>query len=80
MTSIPSQAKTENPLSDLEKHRRSQLYARLTYVTIILIFLSVCGTAVFFTMQSESHKEGFRAIEVEKPISFVDYTYVKKKK
>ncbi|HEY9745360.1 MAG TPA: hypothetical protein V6C99_03995 [Oculatellaceae cyanobacterium] len=69
----------EKTLSDREKHRRSQLYARLTYVAIILIFVTVCGTAVFFTMQMERQKEGFRAIEVSKPISFFDYTYVKKK-
>jgi len=76
MTSVTS---SERPLSDREKHRRSQLYARITYASILLIFFSVCATAVFFTMQMESHKEGFRAIEVSKPISFVDYTYVKKK-
>ena len=76
MTSITS---SEKPLSDREKHRRSQFYARITYVSIIFIFLSVCATAVFFTMQMESQKEGFKAIEVAKPISFFDYTYVKKK-
>jgi hypothetical protein len=76
MTSATSSPKN---LSDLEKHRRAQLYARITYGSIILIFLTVCGTAVFFTMQMESRKEGFKAIEVAKPISFFDYTYVKKK-
>jgi hypothetical protein len=76
MTSITS---TEKPISDREKHRRSQLYARITYASIILIFLSVCATAVFFTMRIEGEKEGFKAIEVSKPISFFDYTYVKKK-
>lgn len=67
-------------LSDLEKHRRSQLYARLTYVGIILIFVSVCAVAVLTTMSNESKREGFRPIEVSKPISFFDYTYVKKDK
>ena len=76
MSSITS---SEKSLSDREKHRRSQLYARITYVGIILVFVTVCATAVFFSMQMESHKEGFRAIEVSKPISFFDYTYVKKK-
>lgn len=69
----------EKPISDLEKHRRAQFYARVTYATIIVAFVSICATAVIFTMQSESHKEGFQAIEVAKPISFFDYTYVKKK-
>lgn len=73
-TSTPQQN-----LSDREKLRRSQLYARLTYACIILVFVSVCATAVFFSIQMESHKEGFKAIEVSKPISFFDYTYVKKK-
>lgn len=67
-------------LSDGEKHRRSQLYATLTYGGVILVFVSVCAMAVFFSMQAESNRQGFRPIEVTKPISFFDYTYVKKDK
>lgn len=65
-------------LSPLEKHRRSQLYARLTYVMIMGIFLTICAVAVTTMMAMEREKEGFRAIELSKPISFFDYTYVKK--
>lgn len=63
-------------LSPQEKHRRAQLYARLTYGGIIITFLTVIGVAVSVTMYNESHKEGFRAIHLAKPISFIDYTYV----
>ena len=66
-------------LTSAEKNRRAQLYARLTYVAIIVIFLSVCGIAVGTTMYTESHKETFHAIHLSKPISFIDYTYVDKK-
>src|SRR4051794_35505278 len=59
-----------------EKRRRAKLYARLTYVGVILIFLTICTIAVIATMQHEREKEGFRAIHVSKPISFFDYTYV----
>jgi hypothetical protein len=76
---MPLYARSKSRLTNPEKHRKSQLYARLTYAAIILTFLSVCSTAVFFTMQMESKKTGFRAIHVKKPISFFDYTYVDKK-
>jgi hypothetical protein len=65
-------------ISAAEKHRRSQLYARLTYVGIIVVFVSVCAVAVLSTMNTEANREGFRPIEVSKPISFFDYSYVKK--
>jgi hypothetical protein len=65
-------------LSPAEKHRRAQWYARLTYLAVMVIFVSICAVAVVSTMQRERAKEGFRAIRVEKPISFFDYTYVGK--
>lgn len=68
------------PITDAEKHRRAKLYARLTYAAIIIVFLSVCTVAVLTTMNIESQREGYRPIEVSKPISFFDYTYVKKDK
>ncbi|WP_303672787.1 hypothetical protein [Vampirovibrio chlorellavorus] len=71
---------SQKSLSDIEKHRRSQLYARLTYVGIILVFVSLCAVAVLVTMSNEAKREGFRPIEVSKPISFFDYSYVKKDK
>lgn len=67
-------------ISAAEKHRRAQLYARLTYGGIIVIFVSVCAIAVITTMNIEANREGYRPIEVSKPISFFDYTYVKKDK
>ncbi len=65
-------------MTSKEKHRRSQWYARLTYVAIIVAFMSVCAIAVLSTMKTESERQGFRPIHVAKPISFVDYTYVDK--
>jgi|GEM_PF-1962581 len=76
---MPLYARSKSRLSNPEQHRRSQLYARFTYAAIILSFMGVCATAVVLTMQAESHKTGFRAIHVKKPISFIDYTYVDKK-
>lgn len=64
------------PISDAEKHRRATLYARLTYGAIILLFLGVCTVAVVATMVREKQKDGFQAIQLSKPISFFDYTYV----
>lgn len=61
---------SQKPLSDIEKHRRSQLYARLTYVGIILVFVSLCTVAVLVTMSNESKRDGFQPIEDSKPISF----------
>jgi hypothetical protein len=78
--SIPNSSPTTPVISDVEKHRRAQLYARLTYAGVIVVFLSVCAIAVLATMKHESEKEGFRAIHVAKPISFFDYTYVDKNK
>jgi hypothetical protein len=71
---------SKSTLTAQEKHRQSQRIARFTYAGIILTFLSVCGVAVFFTMQMEQNKSGFKAIHVQKPISFFDYTYVDKDK
>lgn len=66
------------PLSPAEKHRKAQLYARLTYGAIIVTFVTICAVAVLTTMNTEQNKEGFQAIHLEKPISFFDYTYVDK--
>lgn len=63
-------------LSPAEKHRRAKLYARLTYLMIVVAFVSVCAVAVIVTMNTEREKESFRAIHLSKPISFFDYTYV----
>lgn len=60
-----------------EDHKKAQIFARLTYAGIMLMFLSLCAVAVFVTMQQEKNKDGFRAIEVSQPISFIDKTYLK---
>ena len=65
-------------LSPAEKHRRAQWAARVAYLAVMLIFVSICAIAVTSTMQHEREKEGFHAIRVKKPISFFDYTYVSK--
>jgi len=66
-------------LTPAEKHRRAQLYALLTYGTIIVTFVGVCAIAVIAMMNMEAHKETFHAITVTKPISGFDTTYMNKK-
>jgi hypothetical protein len=61
-----------------EQHRKSTLYARLTYLTIITTFLTICTVAVLTMMKMEQEKTGFKAIQVTQPISFFDKTYLKK--
>ena len=80
MPSSTTQAPQKAPstLSPAEKHRRAQWSARLAYLLVMLVFVSICAIAVTSTMQHEREKEGFHAIRVKKPISFFDYTYVEK--
>ncbi len=68
------------PISDREKHRRAQLYARLTYGLIIVVFVAVCGVAVVASMAMERDRQGFRPIQVSKPIAFFDDSAVNKDK
>ncbi len=44
---------------------------------ILLAFAGVATFAVITTMDMERKKSGFKAIQVEKPISFIDTTYLK---
>lgn len=60
-----------------DDHRRAQIFARLTYVGVMLTFLTLCTVAVIVTMKQEKEKEGFKAIKVSQPISFFDKTYLK---
>jgi hypothetical protein len=59
-----------------EEHRKSALFARLTYAAIIVTFVTLCTVAVVVTMNEERNKKGFRAIKVTQPISFIDRTYL----
>lgn len=70
------------PVSKLspEQHKRSRRFAIITYSMVIVTFVSICTIAVVTTMQMEKNKQGFKAIKVTKPISFIDYTYVDKEK
>lgn len=52
--------------------------ARNVYIIIFVSFFGVALLAAFLTSQMESQKTGFRSIETEKPMSFIDQTYVKK--
>ena len=36
-----------------EDHKRAQVFARLTYAGVMLMFLTLCAVAVFVTMQQE---------------------------
>jgi hypothetical protein len=56
---------------------RKGLQAWLIAVTILGTFFSIAGFAVITTMNMEKNKTGFKAIEVEQPISFLDTTYLK---
>ena len=50
--------------------------ALIIYVLVFATFLSICAIAVITTSSQEQSKTGFQAIQVEKPISFFDQTYV----
>lgn len=52
--------------------------ARNVYIVIIVSFVSVCAVAVIATSRMEAEKPGFKAIETQAPMSFIDKTYVKK--
>jgi hypothetical protein len=62
------------------EHKRAVVVARTIYAVVILSFVSVCTVAVIVTMNMEKDKPGFRAITVEKPISFIDRTYLPESK
>ncbi len=47
-------------------------------VAVLLTFASIATMAVQTTIALEKKKKGFQAIEVEKPISFFDTTYIQK--
>lgn len=65
----------------LQAERRAEFVAaRNTYIIIIASFLTVCTVAVIVTTQLEARKTGFRPIQTEKPMSFIDKTYVVKDK
>lgn len=59
-----------------EEHRKSAWFARLTYAGVILTFVTLCTIAVVASMYQEKHKQGFKAITVTQPISFIDRTYM----
>ena len=59
-----------------EQHKRSQRFAIFTYSAVIITFVSICAIAVISTMNAEKNKQGFRAIKVTQPISFIDTTYL----
>lgn len=52
--------------------------ARNVYIVVFASFLILCIIAVTITNRIESQKKGFRAIETDKPMSFIDTTYTRK--
>lgn len=72
-TSASSQKRDWSTNKTNEEHR----IAIVVYALIFVAFLTLISTAVITTMNMEKNKTGFRAIEVEEPISFFDKTYMK---
>lgn len=50
--------------------------AMIIYALVLVTFLSICTIAVVTTSSQEQAKTGFKVIQVAKPISFFDQTYV----
>jgi hypothetical protein len=62
---------------ELQADRKAEfIAARNVYIVIIVSFLTVCTIAVIATTQMESQKTGFRAIQTQQPMSFIDKTYM----
>ena len=66
------------PDTSSSRKKSEYLTAWMVYALIFVTFFGICFTAVILTNQREAAKTGFRAIETEKPMSFIDDTYVKK--
>lgn len=63
----------------LQAERRAEfIAARNTYIVIIASFLTVCIVAVIITTRMEASKTGFRPIQTDAPMSFIDKTYMRK--
>ncbi len=63
----------------LQQERRAEFVAaRNVYLAIIISFVTVCTIAVVVTSKMEAERTGFRPIQTEAPMSFIDKTYVKK--
>jgi uncharacterized membrane protein len=74
MASQPSNSPT-----DIKARRDAERRAALVvYALVFVTFFTLCTVAVIAMMQRESERQGFRPIEVSKPISFFDRTYMKK--
>ncbi|MEB3206973.1 MAG: hypothetical protein VKK59_06470 [Vampirovibrionales bacterium] len=57
---------------------KERVQALCVYGIVMLTFLGIIVTAVLATMASERNKPGMHTITVEKPISFIDTTYLPK--
>lgn len=71
---------TQSTSLNPSENRRAVIFARFVYAVIFFSFIGVCAIAVTVTMAEEKNKTGFKAIEVEAPISFVDRTYMRDEK
>ena len=76
MTIVPP-AKTQEQLQ--AEQRAHFVAARNVYIVIIVSFVTVCTVAIVCTSKMEAEKTGFRPIQTQAPMSFVDKTYLKKK-
>jgi len=62
---------------ELQAERKAEfIAARNVYIVIILSFVMVCTIAVIATTQMEAQKTGFRPIQTQRPMSFIDKTYM----
>ncbi len=71
---MASPSKTQQQLKAQQKAEFNA--ARNVYLIIILSFVTVCTVAVVMTSKMEAERTGFRPIQTEAPMSFIDKTYV----
>jgi len=70
-------AVSEKSREQLAADRKAEfIAARNVYLTIIIMFLSICTVAVVVTTHMEAAKTGFRPIITKTPMSFIDRTYM----
>ncbi len=62
---------------ELQAQKKAEFAAaRNVYLVIILSFVTVCTVAVILTTRMEAEKTGFRSIQTQTPMSFIDKTYM----
>jgi len=72
---------TKAPLSPDDEKRKLKKQIQFAVVVAAAVLLTYAGLAVVaanLMVSRENNRNGFKAVQVEKPISFIDNTYVSK--